>query len=246
MDEKDDQESDVDELESDSGTPTPTSRYTDWAFAGGIHPKQWDEILTHSPVPQLSMEDLAIEDDFSDHEYDAESEATPTEMDVDSDDNDVTEECGYRVIRGFSELESVNSAQWGDHHSPHSETDTAPSQVSSRPSFGNLTPRRPTAREATSSTGRVSAELGSPLSIGSQSTPSFSRPSKLEDMFSHFHCPHQSPSGFADVIQVDNEDSNRDQVILALLRAGRVDLAASLLKGETDDDGARRWKGVDV
>jgi hypothetical protein len=203
-----------------------------WAFERGIDPKQWDNILARSPTQ--SQEDP----DTFDEQYE---NADESDEDEKSEEDEVEGECGYRVFAGWSNLDSLNRAQL-DYR------DIASSQMSTS-SFGSLTPKRPTALEATigdaaeriwskntslrSSAGRVSAEIESPLPItpvakgrlsssGHLSSPSY--------LVNHKH--HNQDLGTYQTPSTNSGLRKRDQVILALLQAGHVALAEDVLRGD--------------
>jgi hypothetical protein len=226
---------------------------TAWAFTSDFNSEQWGERPTSSgPPTHLSSSDperIAVSSDLNapapeagdepevttawestnntnsdnevaDDEDDGVASSDVGTSDDESDDNDVEDRCGYRVFAGFSDLESVNSAQWDDSHRRN------PYQTSRHSSFGPLSPRRPTALEATtgngvcgrgsssgytspvsnvsSSSGRVSAELFTPTTppiaddINSESP---STPSRLDTALDYrsdthlrlapvYHSPH--------------------------------------------------------
>lgn len=194
-------EHDVDTDNSDSNA---------WAMEYGIDPEQWDDTLIKTP-PQVEHADFGI-DDPDPSEFDegygtakvgSSYEDDDGDTEGEDDEDDVDGECGYRVFAGWADLGSVHSAQCDDRH----QTTTSPGSCIIP--FGFLTPRRPTAFEATmghlyerpfsgnrpisaspgSSTGRVSAELDSPpipLShTGGRSVTSGSSPSYLFNSRSH-------------------------------------------------------------
>jgi hypothetical protein len=229
-----------------------------WAFEHGIDPRQWDETLTKSPT-QIIQDGSDIDHrSESDEVYGSAEEGSSSEDNRDEDteeedDEDVVEgECGYRVFAGFTDLQSIQSAQCDNRN----QTTTSPG--SSIKSFGSLTPRRPTALEATtggrygrhfsgestisgspgSSTGRASAVLGSPLTPLSRdrgrSVTAGSSPSYLFDSKFHYGSINSTPDrqrGSAS----GGDMPKRDQVILALLQAGHTSLAEDVLLGYTAD-----------
>jgi len=242
-------------LKTDQGQDIDMDDPNAWALEYGINPKQWDETLTKSPAQ--------IKQDGSDIDYRSESDdgcgSTGESLSVEDDHNEDTEEekdevvvegeCGYRVFAGWADLDAVKSAQW-DSQQP------ATSPGSSTKSFGSLTPRRPTAYEATtggrsgryfsggsrtsaspgSSAGRVSAEFDSPFTALSQaegrSVTSQLSPSYLFDSKFHYESMDSDPDRQRGSAAGGNMPK-RDQVILALLQAGHVTLAEDVLRGDT-------------
>jgi hypothetical protein len=227
-----------------------------WAFEHGIDPRQWDETLTKSPT-QIIQDGADIDhrseadEGYGNVEEGSSSEDNHDEDTEEEDDEDVVEgECGYRVFAGFTDLQSIKSAQCDNRN----QTTTSPG--SSIKSFGSLTPRRPTALEATtggrygrhfsgestnsaspgSSTGRVSAELGSPSTPLSQardrSLTSELSPSYLFDSKFRYESINSTPDRQRGSVAGGNMPK-RDQVILALLQAGHVTLAEDILRGDT-------------
>jgi hypothetical protein len=224
-----------------------------WAFEHGIDPNQWDDVLAKSPT-QINQDSLDHQIEFHEGSESAEEGSSGEEDDDGTEEEDVEDvvegECGYRVFAGWADIESMNSPQKEEQHQ-------ATTPGSSIKSFGSLTPRRPTAFEATtggryerylpshrpksaspgSSTGRVSAELGSPMTplsqAGGRSVTAGLSPSYLFD--SRFH--HQSMNASMTDPQAGSATGGnmpkRDQVILALLQAGHVTLAEDVLRGET-------------
>jgi uncharacterized low-complexity protein len=228
-----------------------------WALEYGIDPKQWDVILTESPN-LINQGDLDTDDPSESHAgSDNAGEGSSGEEDdgddtAEEDEEEAVEgECGYRVFAGWADIESMNSAQKEEQHQ-------ATTPGSSIKSFGSLTPRRPTAFEATtggryeqylpshrpnsaspgSSTGQVSAELDSPISPPSQaggvSVTSGSSPSYLFDPRFHYESINSTPDRQRGSAAGENMPK-RDQVILALLQAGHVTLAEDVLRGYTAD-----------
>jgi hypothetical protein len=224
-----------------------------WAFEYGIDRRQWDEPLTKSPS-QINQDNLDNQSEF-DEGYATEEEGSSGEEDDDDteeeDDEDVVDgECGYRVFAGWADIDSMNSAQRDDQYQ-------ATTLGSSIKSFGSLTPRRPTALEATtggrheqylpnrqsitaspgSSTGRVSAELGSPMRTpfraGDRSITAGSPPSYLFDSRFHYQSMNATTPNTHQGLDGGGSMPKRDQVILALLQAGHVTLAEDILRGDT-------------
>jgi hypothetical protein len=228
-----------------------------WAFEYGIDPRQWDDIPFNSPT-QVNHDGLHMDDHSESDEGCGSAKAGSSGEDGEDDgtdeDEDVVEgECGYRVFAGWADVVSTMSPEWDYRHQ------TAKSPGSSLKSFGSLTPRRPTAFEATtggryerhstshrpneaspgSSTGRVSAELGpplrTPLQAGDRSvTPGISPPYLFE---TGFHYNHGSMNAsMPDTHQgpaAGGYMPKRDQIILVLLQAGHITLAEDVLRGET-------------
>jgi hypothetical protein len=244
-------------VKTDQGQDIGMDDSNAWAFEYGIDPKQWDETFIKSPA-QIKQDGSDIDHrSESDEGYGSVEEGSSSEADDDDteeeDEEDAVEgECGYRVFAGFTDRQSIKSAQCDNRN----QTTTSPG--SSIKSFGSLTPRRPTALEATtggrygrhfsgdsrtsaspgSSTGRVSAELGSPISppfqAGGGSVTSGLSPSYLFD--SNFH--YESMNSTTDRQRGSAAGGNmpkRDQVILALLQAGHTSLAEDVLRGYTAD-----------
>jgi len=242
-------EHDVDMDNSDSNA---------WAMEYGIDPGQWDDSPAKIPM-QVEQADLGIQNSSEfDEGYGTAGEGSSGEDDYgdtegEDDENDVDGDCGYRVFAGWADLEPTNSAQGNNRH----QSTTSPGF--SIKSIGSLTPRRPTAFEATtgcryeqpfsgdrpisaspgSSTGRVSAELESPLTALShtegRSVTSGSSPSYLFDSRFHYENINGPPTDTHRESESDPGGNmpKRDQVILALLRAGHVTLAEDVLRGET-------------
>ena len=203
-----------------------------WAFEYGIDPKQWDDLLIQNPT-QPVMEDL----DNDDNEDDVEDEESGIDTSSEEgDDIEVEAECGYRVFAGYSDAD-VQSAPWEDRY------DKCTSQTSCTTSLGSLSPRRPTAMEATKgdgwssrdggqttaspvlSRGRESAELKSPMHITPRYTLSAA---DLGDSIKPWNTP--LPNCGASPVSNGSNLPKRDQVILALLQSGEVSLAEHVLR----------------
>jgi hypothetical protein len=243
------------EQEQDVDMENPYSNA--WALEYGIDPKQWDETLTKSPT-QITQNQIDMDaQSESDAGFDNAGEGFSGEEDDDDDmaeedEEDAVEgECGYRVFAGWADIESMNSAQRDDQYQ-------ATTPGSSIKSFGSLTPRRPTAFEATtggryeqylsshrpnsaspgSSTGRVSAQLRSPLAPLSRdrgrSVTAELSPSHLFDSKFHYESINSTPDRQRGSVAGGNMPK-RDQVILALLQVGHVTLAEDVLRGYTAD-----------
>jgi len=238
-------EHDVDMNNSDSNA---------WAMKYGINPEQWDDTLIKTP-PQVQHADFGIDDASEfDEGYGTAKEGSSCEDDDDTegedDEDDVEGECGYRVFAGWAGLELTDSAQSDNRH----QTTTSPG--SSMASFGSLTPRRPTAFEATmghlyerpfsgdrpisaspgSSSGRVSAELDSPLTpLSHTGGRTFTiSPSPLYSINSSFQYENINgpPTDTHRESDTGGNMPKRDQVILALLQAGHITLAEDILRGD--------------
>jgi hypothetical protein len=237
-----------------------------WALEYGIDPKQWDETLTKCPT-QITQDQMDMDaQSESDAGFDNPGEGSSGEEDdgddtAEEDEEEAVEgECGYRVFAGWAGIDSITSAQWDD------RSQIATSPRSSIKSSGSLTPRRPTAFEATtggryerylpshrpnsaspgSSTGRVSAELDSPISPQSQAgggivTAGLS-PSHLFDSKFHYGSINSTPDRQRGSAAGENMPK-RDQVILALLQAGHVTLAEDVLRGYTADTHGKQEQG---
>jgi hypothetical protein len=228
-----------------------------WALEYGIDPKQWDETLTKCPT-QITQDQMDMDaQSESDAGFDNPGEGSSGEEDdgddtAEEDEEEAVEgECGYRVFAGWAGIDSITSAQWDDQYQ-------ATTPGSSTKLFGSLTPRRPTAFEATtggryeqylpshrpnsaspgSSTGRVSAQLRSPLAPLSRdrgrSVTAELSPSHLFDSKFHYESINSTPDRQRGSVAGGNMPK-RDQVILALLQVGHVTLAEDVLRGYTAD-----------
>jgi hypothetical protein len=159
-------------------------------------------------------------------------------------------ECGYRVFAGYSDLDFIEADQRDDRH------DITSTQVRDL-TFGLLSPKRPTALEATlgcesqgspsneklgsesprSSRGRVSAKLDSPSPTTPRAPYKHARSGLASPYAFQFkyldqtvgHATPMTPRGPIVGLSV----LKRDQVLLALLQSGHVGLAEDLLRGET-------------
>jgi len=205
-----------------------------WAFEYGIDPRQWDDLLVQNPT-QTVMEDLDNDDDEDDVEHEESGHDISSE---EEDDIEVEAECGYRVFAGYSDAE-VQSAPWEDRY------DKGTSQTSCTTSLGSLSPRRPTAMEATMgdgwssrdgqttaspvlSRGRESAELKSPMHTTPRYTLSSPNAADLGDSIKPLNTP--LPNCGASPVSNGSNLPKRDQIILALLHSGEVSLAEHVLR----------------
>lgn len=224
----------VEEVEVDDESDTT------WATTNDISSKQWGE--DPSQVERTNHPDeIDSNNNFADDEDNGTESTDPGTSSEESDDSDIDDTCGYRVFAGFSDLESINPAQWDD--SPNHRITS--SQSSRQSSFRSLSPRRPTALEAT--TGDVYSYSGN----GSQ-TRSLTRvsadlitsttPLRIDNIVNttpHHSCTdehHQSPPDSRSSAGPSGT-SKRDQVILALLKAGHVDLAQDILQNGMEGSG---------
>jgi len=208
---------------------------TSWATTNDIISKQWGE--DPSQVETTNHPDVIdSNDNFADDEDEGTESTDPGMSSEESDDSDIDDTCGYRVFAGFSDLESINPAQWDD--SPNHQITS--SQSSRQSSFRSLSPRRPTALEAT--TGDVF-----PHSRSGSHTPLSARVS-ADLITSPTPRPCQADVDATSTLPVNRDrdrsppgsrlsagpgpsgTSKRDQVILALLKAGHVDLAQDILQ----------------
>jgi hypothetical protein len=220
-----------------------------------------DDDLNHVEYSSEKDDDGKDDDEKDDDEKDDDEKEEDEDLEADDEgegetDNESEDEgTGYRILAGFSDLESVNSAQWGSNSPAH----LGP--------FASLTPRRPTAREATttmashiqnearalpspsdqyphqssasssSSMSRVSAELGSPLSI--QSSASFPSTcgittkdlaASMAIILAHLRQPLLPVTLCSGLC-----DGKLRAELLALLEQGRMDEAIAMLKDQKAD-----------
>lgn len=213
---------------------------TTWATTNDIISKQWGE--DPSQVERTNHPDeIDSNNNFADDEDDGTESTDPGMSSEENDDSDIDDTCGYRVFAGFSDLDSINPAQWDD-SSNHQITS---SQSSRQSSFRSLSPRRPTALEATTGDCSTHSRNGSPMPSSVRVSTKLitpTTPRQVDDTVD-MACKHSvkqgndQPSPGPRSSAGPSGTSKRDQVILALLKAGHLDLAQDILQNGMEDEG---------
>lgn len=115
-----------------------------WAFEHGINPKQGDDALIIYPTHIIQDESDGDGDDESvsedEHHQTSSDESSVSDI-GESEEDSVERVCGYRVFAGWTDLNPKSIGIEDRHEIPGREVGSS--------SFGYLTPRRPTALEAT-------------------------------------------------------------------------------------------------